>query len=451
GENTTSELSLNVFATLSYAPRWTIDRQNSMLVTPFFKNAGIPATAYLAADQTSLKLPADLTECDDIFLLPHAEPLWDTHQNLLAWNRDHKGAIWAACSSVSSIENTTSPDGTIQMNFLTTTGMLGYNIHEHAEGPYVYANPSDPTMQFMDKIDDATVVATENVYMPKPDGKWRPGVKLNVVDPDISDVPSKSPGPAALLAYGYAFNDPKRGLVMYQSGHFLAGYDDGPTYYFTSDHVASERACFNYSFLEVVIRQITNIAATINAANTMEAGISYPISFSVPANIDLSQYTVRWAASTGTITPGADSKSITYTPQIGNKIKIVLITLFFKDACGREFFITHNIDIKQDIPNNGEITIVKHVSPNADGQGNDFLFIQNIELYPENEIQVYNRWGILVYETKNYDNDQQAFKGVSNRNGNNETLVDGVYYYLFKYKDDDGLERNFKNYFILKR
>ncbi|MDB5119346.1 MAG: hypothetical protein JWN56_564 [Sphingobacteriales bacterium] len=451
GENTSSELSVNIFATLSYAPRWTIDSENGLLVTPFFENAGIPTSAYGGSNRSSWKIPSNLTQCDDIFLLPHATPVWDTHHNLLTWNLDHKGAIWAACSSVSVLENTTSPDSLTQMNFLTTTGMVSYQAHARGTPPFSYANPADPTMAFMEKMDEAIVIGTENVYMPKPRGRWRPGVKLNVIDPHNPDIPEKSPGPAAVLAYGYGFDDSKRGLVMYEGGHFLNGFDDGTTHIFNSDHVAAQRACFNFSFLAVVSRQTTHILATINAASTMEGGKSYPINFSVPANVDLSAYTMRWAASTGTIAPGPDSKSIIFKPKISNKIKIVLLTLFFTDACGREFFITQNINIDQNIPNNGDVTVVKHVSANADGQGNDFLFIQNIELYPENEIQIYNRWGILVYETKNYDNDLNAFKGSSNRNGNSENVVDGVYYYLFKYKDDEGVVKNFKDYFILKR
>jgi len=45
---------------------------------------------------------------------------------------------------------------------------------------------------------------------------------------------------------------------------------------------------------------------------------------------------------------------------------------------------------------------------------NDGIFqIYNIESYPDNTVNVYNRWGVLVFETKGYDNDSNAFRGIS--------------------------------------
>jgi hypothetical protein len=88
GTNTTGAIDVDVYATLTYAPRWTIDRATGTLVTPFFFNAGIPDAAHGGALASGWKLPANLTECDDIFALPHADPTWATHNNLIAWNRD---------------------------------------------------------------------------------------------------------------------------------------------------------------------------------------------------------------------------------------------------------------------------------------------------------------------------------------------------------------------------
>lgn len=59
-------------------------------------------------------------------------------------------------------------------------------------------------------------------------------------------------------------------------------------------------------------------------------------------------------------------------------------------------------------------------TPNGDTQ-NDYFVIENIHLYPGNELSVYNRWGNEVFKKKNYDNKW---------NGNN--LSDGTYYYLLK-------------------
>ncbi|MFD2164208.1 gliding motility-associated C-terminal domain-containing protein [Paradesertivirga mongoliensis] len=120
-----------------------------------------------------------------------------------------------------------------------------------------------------------------------------------------------------------------------------------------------------------------------------------------------------------------------------------------KDACGRKFFTTKNIRIS-----NGDEQVVsaRLISANEDGRGHDFLFIKNIDLYPENQIQIFNRWGIKVYEMRNYNNDSRSFRGIGNTNSISTELIAGVYYYVLTYKDlilnQDGV---LKDYFIIKR
>ncbi len=43
------------------------------------------------------------------------------------------------------------------------------------------------------------------------------------------------------------------------------------------------------------------------------------------------------------------------------------------------------------------------ISPNGDNV-NDYLFVQNVDRYPENEITLVDRWGVAVYQKKNYVN-----------------------------------------------
>lgn len=450
GENTLTNLSLDVFATLTYAPRWTIDKASGDLITPFFANANIPASAHGGSFRNSWKNPSELTECDDLFVLPHADPRWDTHNNLLSWNKKFKGAIWSGCHAVSVMENIVSPNGLEKMNFLTKAGMVDYFLHSNGEPPFNYSYPADPIMQFMGKIDDAALSGSEATYLPKADG-WRNGVKLGVVDPDHFQIPSISPGPAALLAYGYGFDDPERGLIMYQAGHFHNGGSGGGGIMgapFNADHIALQRAFFNFSFLAVVNRQSEKVSPKITSASLMKTGFTYPASFNIPSEIKLSDYEVRWAASAGTIAQGSTPQTITFTAPLDPSIRIVLLTVFLKDACGREFFTTQNIRISND---DGEVISSRLVSANNDGKGNEFLSLRNIDLYPDNEIQIFNRWGLMVYTIKGYDNNTRAFKGFSNQGGKEKDVVDGVYYYVLKYKDQMNEEQYLKDYFILKR
>jgi hypothetical protein len=93
-------------------------------------------------------------------------------------------------------------------------------------------------------------------------------------------------------------------------------------------------------------------------------------------------------------------------------------------------------------------------SPNGDGEGNDAFIIYNIAKYPDNEVVIFNRWGNAVYKTRNYNNNDNAFKGIANTglliSSPDKELVDGVYYYLI-YTTYNGEKKLNKGYLILKR
>jgi len=71
-----------------------------------------------------------------------------------------------------------------------------------------------------------------------------------------------------------------------------------------------------------------------------------------------------------------------------------------------------------------ELIFPNVITPNGDNI-NDVLYIKNADKYPNNMIQVFNRWGKMVFEMQNYDN---SFNG--------SNLADGTYYYLFYYLDN---------------
>ncbi|NRB58852.1 MAG: DUF11 domain-containing protein, partial [Winogradskyella sp.] len=80
------------------------------------------------------------------------------------------------------------------------------------------------------------------------------------------------------------------------------------------------------------------------------------------------------------------------------------------------------------------LTIWNEFSPNGDGVNETFL-IDCIERFPNNTLEIYNRWGNIVYKTKGYLND---WSGTSNGraviNGSDH-LPDGTYYYVLDLKD----------------
>ncbi len=94
------------------------------------------------------------------------------------------------------------------------------------------------------------------------------------------------------------------------------------------------------------------------------------------------------------------------------------------------------VDVLQKLP-----VIPDGFSPNADGI-NDYLIIENIELYPESSITIFNRWGNVIYEKTPYLNDE-PWDGVANqgiRIGNG-VVPTGVYLYIVDLGDDDRLSQ----------
>ena len=74
------------------------------------------------------------------------------------------------------------------------------------------------------------------------------------------------------------------------------------------------------------------------------------------------------------------------------------------------------------------------ISPNGD-QYNEYWHIEGIELpeFSTNELKIINRWGQLVWQGRNYDNEIVVFRGIDSRNN---LLPDGTYFYEFRVGDN---------------
>ncbi|WP_422349955.1 PKD domain-containing protein [Flagellimonas sp.] len=80
------------------------------------------------------------------------------------------------------------------------------------------------------------------------------------------------------------------------------------------------------------------------------------------------------------------------------------------------------------------LTVYNEFSPNGDGV-NEFFKIDCISRYPNNVLQVYNRWGNIVYEQRSYNND---WDGTSNGRATvqkGDQLPVGTYYYVLDLGD----------------
>jgi len=87
-----------------------------------------------------------------------------------------------------------------------------------------------------------------------------------------------------------------------------------------------------------------------------------------------------------------------------------------------------------------EIEVNQMVTPNGDLK-NDFLFIRGVSKIKSSTLQIFNRWGVAVYEGKNYDNVRNVFDGRSRGRSSlsvNDYLPAGVYFYIFNYETEKG-------------
>jgi gliding motility-associated-like protein len=105
------------------------------------------------------------------------------------------------------------------------------------------------------------------------------------------------------------------------------------------------------------------------------------------------------------------------------------------------------------MPSEDELEVFNLVTPNGDGD-NDVFVIRNIELYPDNSVEIYNRWGVKVFGVRGYGQDQNYFRGVSEGRATinqDAELPVGTYWYIIKYKNAQGIWKQRVGYLYLNK
>ncbi|GGI56778.1 gliding motility-associated C-terminal domain-containing protein [Winogradskyella haliclonae] len=80
-----------------------------------------------------------------------------------------------------------------------------------------------------------------------------------------------------------------------------------------------------------------------------------------------------------------------------------------------------------------ELEIFNLFSPNDDG-ANDTFIIKGIESF-ENNLKIYNRWGNIVFEVNNYQNDWDGTSNAGRVIRRNQKLPAGTYFYTLELKE----------------
>lgn len=99
------------------------------------------------------------------------------------------------------------------------------------------------------------------------------------------------------------------------------------------------------------------------------------------------------------------------------------------------------------------VEIFNAVSANGDDQNKRF-YVKGLECYPDNSVQIFNRWGVLVFEREHYNNNDIAFRGISEGRvtiKDSNGLPEGTYYYSIRYKDKQSKLHQEAGYLYLTR
>jgi len=354
GATTVSSITVPIdpiYGTLRNVPRWTLDKKNGKLAVEYFLNAGIPQDAFGGITGSGWKDPSQLNCCDDLFVLPHADPVWSTHNRLYTWNQECKGGIWNGCHSGSALENMVNTSNrSTQTNFLTTkdpaftatsgnyansNSLMLWSTHQNGSPPYINRLPSDPVAQYIGSIDGAFTNGSEQIFIPRQTtstlSRWNSGTKIIAYDPSHTNVPNLNPdlrNAAAVLVYGRGFGDLNRGFVMHSAGHSYDKCQSSPA------HVAAQRAFFNFSWMVATDKaEILNIVN--NGGSNISSGVGNNISFNLPGG-NLSNFTIQWSSTCGgTFTPSANQQTLQFIPPPSTDISGCVLSVSITDACGR--------------------------------------------------------------------------------------------------------------------
>lgn len=324
---------------ISSVPRVVLDKQNGDIAKKYLVKSGILRNENASDDRVYKEkaTPADLdSSCDDIYVMPHAEPTTATHSPLASFNKGG-GYIWAGCHAVSYLESNTKGKGVDDgsMFFLSTNGLLIGDKHKGASGVsgayQVAGATSDPIMQFVGNTFAAHANGAEEIYMPAPGSAWRATTRVLETDPNQRQVlAGMSPGPAVFMAVGPGYGD-------YGQRH---GHVRGRTR--IQKNTDADRNAIR-AFLNFLILSGVEKSLDVKATIPSDATAGSTVQASVTVTKGTPPYTYQWQSDCNASfsDPTGSATSITFPDEGPCHVKVTV-----KDQCGRATFDTRLVDVK---------------------------------------------------------------------------------------------------------
>jgi len=194
----------------------------------------------------------------------------------------------------------------------------------------------------------------------------------------------------------------------------------------------------------------TSPGYTTTVANAVASITATPIVADPNATVTVNGTPVASGSPSGPIALNAGNNTITVVVTAQNGVNTRTYTVTVTRAVGGsniyEPGLTTGDQAAIQLPANNNVVVHPGVSPNGDGI-NDFLMIDGILAYPDNQLSIISSDGRLVYEAKGYNNRAKVFDGHSSKNG--RTQLPGTYFYRLDYTAG-GIVQHKTGYLVLK-
>ena len=144
---------------------------------------------------------------------------------------------------------------------------------------------------------------------------------------------------------------------------------------------------------------------------------------------EIATYTVSYIITEAAIDAGGVSNTVMATGEATNGSQIVSDSSDDGDDLDGN---TEDDPTETVLVRDGDLEVFNLISPNDDANDtNETFVITNADLFPNNTLEIYNRWGNIVYKKRGYNNE---FRGISNGRAilnQSDELPEGTYYYVF--------------------
>jgi|GEM_PF-1301291 len=192
----------------------------------------------------------------------------------------------------------------------------------------------------------------------------------------------------------------------------------------------------NCSNIGSIDQDVYNSFFVIANLDSVTTNLNTPLTVDLLANDNgnITQYKILDGPYNGTIDESFNP-DLDYTPDLGFRRYDSLTYELCDDFCP---IICDTGKVKIQVFGNPNEFIPNGFSPNGDGTNDTWTF-PGIELFPNNELIILNRWGSVVYQAAPYNNDWAGESG-GNFSFGSDRLPDGTYFYILKLDKDSNNE-----------